>query len=68
MMDSQQAIDYRRTRGKRYHENRLRLLTCIFEAINERIPGGTRVVSNSNVHRSLCALFMIYRLKHQIHF
>ena len=38
---SQQAIDYRRVRGKKFHENRLRLLTCIFEAITERLPGVT---------------------------
>ena len=49
MIDSQQAIDYRRVRGEKYHENRLRLLTCIFEAINERILDVTRVLLNSNV-------------------
>ena len=48
---SQQAIDYRRVRGKKYHENRLRLLTHIFEAITERIIGVTSILSNSNVYK-----------------
>ena len=48
---SQQATDYRRVRGKKYHENRLRLLTHIFEATTERIIGVTSLLSNSNVYQ-----------------
>ena len=55
IIDLQQAIDYRRVREKKYHENSLRLLTCIFEAINERILGGFRVFSNSNVYQQWLA-------------
>ena len=50
-----QTIDYRRIRGKKYHENRLRLLTCIFEAITERIIGITSVLSNSKVYQQWLA-------------
>ena len=50
IIDSQQAIDYRRVRGKNYHENRLCLLTCILEAINEHILGVTCVLWNSNLY------------------
>ena len=80
IIDSQQAIDYQRIRGGKYHENSLCLFTCIFEAIDERILGVTRVLLNSmginscllkpDTISSLCALFMNYFqcLKHQIHF
>ncbi len=37
---TQQDCDYRRLRGLKYHENRLRLLTFIFEAVTSRIYGG----------------------------
>ena len=46
IIDSQQAIGYRQVRGEKYHENSLRLLTCFFEAINERFHG-TRMFKDS---------------------
>jgi hypothetical protein len=52
---SKQNIDYRRVLGKKYHENRLRLLTCIFEAITERSIGVTNVLSNSKVYQQWLA-------------
>jgi hypothetical protein len=38
---TQQENDYRRLRGLKYHENRLRLLTCVFEGVTTRIIGQT---------------------------
>ena len=35
--NSPYSIDSPRQRGRKYHDNRLRLLTCIFEAVTERI-------------------------------
>lgn len=43
--------DYRRQRGRKYHENRLRMLTCIYEAVTERIFGTTFGLSNSAHYR-----------------
>ena len=40
-LSTQQDSDYRRLRGLKYHENRLRLLTFIFEAVTSRIYGAT---------------------------
>jgi hypothetical protein len=40
-LSTQQDTDYRRLRGLKYHENRLRLLTFIFEAVTSRIYGAT---------------------------
>ena len=75
IIGSKQAIDHLRVRGKTYHANSLRLLTCIFEAINERILVSyqTEKCIKSGLLKpdtigSLRALFMIYCLKHQIHF
>ena len=49
--DSQINIDYRRIRGRKYHEHRLRILTCVFEAITERILGMTYDLSNTESYR-----------------
>ncbi len=38
---TQQENDYRRLRGLKYHENRLRLLTCVYEGVTTRIIGQT---------------------------
>ena len=38
---TQQENDYRHLRGLKYHENRLRLLTCVFESITTRVIGQT---------------------------
>ena len=38
---TQQDTDYQRLRGLKYHDNRLRLLTCVFEGITTRIIGQT---------------------------
>ena len=43
--------DSQRHRGRKYHDNRLRLLTCIFEAVTERIFGTTFHLSNSKHYR-----------------
>ena len=51
MEDSQVNIDYRRIRGRKYHEHRLRILTCVFEAITERILGMTYDLSNTESYR-----------------
>ena len=40
-----------RHRGRKYHDNRLRLLTCIFEAVTERIFSATFHFSNSKHYR-----------------
>ena len=40
-LSTQQESDYRKIRGLKYHENRLRILTCIFEGITTRIFGST---------------------------
>ena len=51
---TQQTIDYRRLRGLKYHENRLRLLTCIYECITTRILGQTfNLTCSSDYHRWL---------------
>lgn len=44
--------DYRRQRGRKFHENRLRMLTCIYEAVTERIFGITFDLSTSAQYRS----------------
>ncbi len=38
---TQQEKDYSRLRGLKYHENCLRLLTCVFEGVTTRIIGQT---------------------------
>ena len=38
---TQQDTDYRRLRGLTYHDNRLRLLTCVLEGITTRLIGQT---------------------------
>jgi hypothetical protein len=43
--------DYRRQRGRKFHENRLRMLTHIYEAVTERIFGTTFALSNSQQYR-----------------
>ena len=43
--------DSQRHRGRKYHDNRLLLLTCIFEAVTERIFGTTFHLSNSKHYR-----------------
>ena len=30
-LSTQQSMDYRKLRGLKYHENRLRILTCVFD-------------------------------------
>ena len=42
--NSPYSIDSQRQRGRKYHDNRLRLLTCLFEAV---IFGATFHLSNS---------------------
>ena len=37
--NTQQENDYRSLSGLKYHENRLKLLTCVFECITARIIG-----------------------------
>ena len=69
---SQQAIDYQRVRGKKFHRNRLRLLTCIFEAITERLLGVTNTLHNSNTYKqwsaqlasNLSELWLIFTTDH----
>ena len=51
---TQQTIDYRRLRGLKYHENRLRLLTFVYECITTRILGQTfNLTCSSDYHRWL---------------
>jgi hypothetical protein len=51
---TQQEDDYRRLRGLKYHENRLRLLTCVFEGITTRIIGQTfNLTCSPEYHRWL---------------
>jgi hypothetical protein len=51
---TQQTIDFRRLRGLKYHENCLRLLTCIFECVTTRIIGQTfNLTCSSEYHRWL---------------
>ncbi len=45
------SLDFQRQRGRKYQDNRLRLLTCIFEAVTERIFGTTFHLSNSKHYR-----------------
>jgi hypothetical protein len=40
-LSTQQSMDYRKLRGLKYHENRLRILTCVFEAAATRVFGST---------------------------
>ena len=40
-LSSQQEEDYRKIRGRKYHEIRLRILTCLFEAVATRVIGKT---------------------------
>ena len=49
---TQQTIDYRCLRGLKYHENRRRLLTCVFECVTTRIIGHLQhVLQNINQFR-----------------
>jgi hypothetical protein len=51
---TQQENDYRRFRGLKYHENRLRLLTCVFEGVTTRIIGQTfNLTCSPDYHRWL---------------
>jgi len=51
---TQQENDYRRLRGLKYHENRLRLLTCVFEGVTTRIIGQTfNLTCSPDYHRWL---------------
>jgi len=43
--------DYRHQRGRKFHENRLRILTHTYEAVTERIYGTTFALSNSPQYR-----------------
>ena len=45
--NSPYSIDSQRQRGRKYDDNRLRLLTCIFEAVTEHIFGARFNLSNS---------------------
>jgi hypothetical protein len=38
---NEQAMDYRKLRGLKYHENRYRLLTCLYEEVATRVLGAT---------------------------
>ena len=40
-LSSQQEEDYKKIRGQKYHEIRLHILTCLFEAVATRIIGKT---------------------------
>ena len=48
---SSTSEDYRRQRGRKFHENRLRILTHTYEAVTERIYGTTFALSNSAQYR-----------------
>jgi hypothetical protein len=48
---SSTAEDYRRQRGRKFHENRMRILTHIYEAVTERIYGTTFALSTSEQYR-----------------
>lgn len=48
---SSYAVDYQRQRGRKFNENRLRMLTCIYEVVTERIFGVTFDLSNSAHYR-----------------
>ena len=51
---TQQENDYRRLRGLKYHKNRLRLLTCVFEGVTTRIIGQTfNLTCSPDYHRWL---------------
>ena len=50
--NSSYSIDSQCQRGRKYHDNRLRLLTCVFEAVTERIFGTTFDLSNSKHYRN----------------
>jgi hypothetical protein len=51
---TQQENDYRRLRGLKYHENRLRLLTCVYEGVTTRIIGQTfNLTCSPEYHRWL---------------
>ena len=51
---TQQENDYRRLRGLKYHENRLRLLICVFEGVTTRIIGQTfNLTCSPDYHRWL---------------
>ena len=51
---TQQENDYRRLRGLIYHENRLRLFTCVFEGVTTRIIGQTfNLTCSPDYHRWL---------------
>ncbi len=50
----QQENDYRRLGGLKYHENRLRLLTCVFEGVTTRIIGQRfNLICSPDYHRWL---------------
>ncbi len=40
-ISNEQAMDYRKIRGLKYHENRLRLLTFLYEGVTTRVLGAT---------------------------
>jgi len=48
---SSTSEDYRRQRGRKFHENRLRILTHTYEAVTKRIYGTTFALSNSAHYR-----------------
>ena len=45
---TQVSIDSQRQRGRKNHDNGLRLLACIFEAVTERVFGATNEFHPSN--------------------
>lgn len=49
---SSYSENYQRQRGRKFNENRLRMLTCIYEAVTERIFGVTFDLSTSAQYRS----------------
>ncbi len=51
-LSTQQSMDYRKLRGLKYHENSLRILTCIFEAAATRVFGSTFNLTCSPAYHS----------------
>jgi hypothetical protein len=41
-ISNEQAMDYRKPRGLKHHENRLRLLTRLYERVTNRVLGATK--------------------------
>mmetsp|Transcript_52383 Transcript_52383/g.109281 ORF Transcript_52383/g.109281 Transcript_52383/m.109281 type:complete len:515 (-) Transcript_52383:93-1637(-) len=53
-LSSQQEADYRKIRGQKYHEIRLRILTCLFESVATRVFGKTfDLTCSANYYRWL---------------